>query len=342
MPTIEEVFNKLRGYTNLMLVETGIDKNNPLFVENMKMVAQFLKGYSEPRTILGYGHVLTKHLIPFTIKINKRISELSEQDLAILYDSIEKNKTLTLKASIACVNKYRVMLGRAKLSLSRIRYYNPKVCLSTQAKFYVDLTPEEIERIEANADSLEMALMIEVMAYSGLRPAEALGLRWEDISFMEKEGIQMILANIVHRPGDYGAKGKKGERVVPLSPRAVSLIKRIMAEHGIEDTHDPQVAQERIIPLEYPSMVKQFKAAVSRAAIPKRNYPITPHKLRHYFAIHYLKLGGSPAELMQLMKINIQILQIYIQISGRAVEDAYFNKFYREVLEKKKYKKPTI
>jgi len=328
--TVEEAKVYLQDLLKRTVIEHDFKPTDSLLVENARMIWAFLKKYEgEPRTFRRYGTSLFKHFLPFTVEAGERLYEVNERDLAVFYDRLEVDKILALKSAVSCINWHRLSRDLPKIEYRKIKYHNPGVKTSTEAKFYVDLTPEEVLAIEKNMSTVELALAAEAMAYSGLRPGEALGLRWRDITFEEKEGILVAFAFIEHRPGQYGAKGKKGERTVPLSPRAVKLLKIIMQENGIQDPHDPTVADERIVPYEKITLEYEFKKAVARAAIRKRSYPITPHKLRHFFAIHYLKMGGSPAELRQIMKINLQILQIYIELSGVAVKEAYFQKFYK-------------
>ena len=76
-------------------------------------------------------------------------------------------------------------------------------------------------------------------------------------------------------------------------------------------------------------MKDEFDKAVHEAGIRRRGYSITPHKLKHYFAINYLRLSGNPAELMEIMGINMSTLQTYLRLSGRAVKDSYFERFWK-------------
>ena len=333
--SLEDVSRYLKDVAERAIASNKLDTSNPLFNENMQCIGRFLRSKREPRTIRNYGVALIKHVLPYAMELGKRLYELDEKDLAILYERLEKNRVFVMKASCACINYHRMLNGMPRIDQRRVRLLNPNVTFTEKQKFYVDLTPEEVYAIERNVSTIELALAVELMAYSGLRPSEALGLRWGDISFKKKDEMLFAVARIKHRPGDYGAKGVKGERTVPLSPRAVRLLKHLMAECDISVADDPTVAEKRIIPYSYEMLKVEFKAAVKRAAIRPRDYPITPHKLRHYFAIHYLNIGGSPTELKQIMGIDIRTLQTYIEISGKAAEDAYFTKFYKEALKSK-------
>jgi integrase len=334
----DQVIIYLRKLLARVISQHKLDVNDSLLRENAKKIGEFVKSQKEPRTMKRYGVALFKYLLPFTLKVKKKLTEIDEKDLARFYDMLnlgESTKTLTMVTSVACINYHRLRADIPRLEYRKIKANNPNAKLSYEDKFFVDLKPEEVEAIRNNMSTVEGMLAVELMANSGLRSGEALGIRWGDLVWEKKENVDFVMARIKHRPGEYGAKGKAGERTVPLSPMAVKLLRILLANLGIDDPNDPAIAYQRIIQYAYRTMKEEFDKAVHKAGIRRRDYPITPHKLRHYFAINYLRLGGNPAELMEIMGINMSTLQTYLRLSGRVVKDSYFERFWRKFVRLK-------
>jgi len=113
--------------------------------------------------------------------------------------------------------------------------------------------------------------LVELLAYSGMRLAEATALTWGDIDF---ERNQFTVTGGVH-----GTKNHE-TRVVPLFPSLRALLERIKAERGKEITLDEPVSQIR-------SAKKAMGSACQRAKLPHFHH----HLLRHFFVSQAIEAG---------------------------------------------------
>ena len=113
--------------------------------------------------------------------------------------------------------------------------------------------------------------------------------------------------------GKGGPFGKRSKyRVVPLSARASRLLE---THFVLEDSFGltPRTAQRRI------------KAVANRARLIK---PVTPHVLRHTFAVECIRRGLSVAVVQKILgHDNLSTTQIYLNLSGDNVVSHYLEKW---------------
>ncbi len=149
--------------------------------------------------------------------------------------------------------------------------------------------------LEACADDSELRLWVELMVATGMRPGEALALRWCDIDF-DRRAVR-----VVHSVKDGNARGhgKLGStknagsvREVPLGSAIALSLGRAYLERettyrslglAIEDSDcvfAADLIDGRKAPRSTGSMAARFKRARDRAGLKG----VTPHCLRHTFA----------------------------------------------------------
>ena len=147
------------------------------------------------------------------------------------------------------------------------------------------MTPTEQDRLVNAAKTFTEQLVIFTLLDSGLRESELVSLK--------RDNIQWQQATLV-----IWGKGKK-RRVVPLSQRCRRLLEGGMCEIGARQI-------QRLV-----------KAVAGRAGITKT---ITPHVLRHTFAMRTLESGVSIVALQKLLgHADIRTTMIYLNMSN---EDA--------------------
>ncbi len=117
----------------------------------------------------------------------------------------------------------------------------------------------------------EAAKLVQLLAYSGMRKAEANGLTWGDVNF--KRGSFTVTG------GEQGTKNHEA-RVVPLFPALSDYLKQLQDE--FEEL--PQAAQSVVL-------VKDAKKALMTACKLAELPNFTHHTMRHYFVSNAIEKG---------------------------------------------------
>ncbi|MGV8168490.1 MAG: tyrosine-type recombinase/integrase [Candidatus Nanoarchaeia archaeon] len=167
------------------------------------------------------------------------------------------------------------------------------------------LEENEILALRKACQTFEEELIINVLLETGMRVSEFAKLSDDEISW-QRSCITTI------------GKGNK-RRVIPLSKTA-----RFYLTEYFKDNHkihlSPRIIQMRI------------KFVADRARIKK---PVTPHVLRHTFAVCYLHRGGNVRALQGILGHSSLITtDVYLNYSGqRVIED--FQKVWEQKPEPK-------
>ncbi len=149
------------------------------------------------------------------------------------------------------------------------------------------LTQDEADRLASACESHRERLVVWTLLDTGLRLSELLSLDRSSIDWQ------------AHRLRVVG-KGDK-RRVVPLTPRAWALLEHHFALHESIDA-SPRTLQRLV------------KRVANRAEISR---PVTPHVLRHTFAVTALQRGLSLAALQKLLgHERLETTALYLRISN--------------------------
>jgi len=211
---------------------------------------------------------------------------------------------------------YKIFLKAFMRSLGRndlVAYMKDNLReIREEGKFKVDLTLEEVFDLIDVTEQPLLKLAWALMAFDGLRPGEVLGLHFEDL---DTEKAKVILRR---REGErYGPKAKKPtdeSKAIPFNPLSMNLFKQIPQGRG------------RILPISYKTFRKWFNRYVKKAEITREAYPVTMHKLRHFFGHFYRKRHGDIRILKEIMRhSNIKYTLLYTAPSDQEVEEDYRN-----------------
>jgi integrase/recombinase XerD len=155
------------------------------------------------------------------------------------------------------------------------------------------LEEDEVLAMRQSCANFEEELVINVLLDSGMRVSELAHLREENISW-QRNCITLI------------GKGNK-RRVIPMSKRARLLLMDCFS-------------QETKFPLAMRTIQKYVKVVAERARIRK---PVSPHVLRHTFAVTYIHKGGNLRALQAILgHSSITTTDIYLNYSGiRVIDD---------------------
>lgn len=177
------------------------------------------------------------------------------------------------------------------------------------------LTGREIELLLAqpvcvDAKGFRDKAMLEVMYATGIRVTELISLDVDDVNLEQK---------IIKCAG-----GKK-TRAIPLYPaalRALSIYLREVRSSMISDPDERalfvNVSGSRMSRQGFWKILKHYQAT---AHIDKE---ITPHTLRHSFAVHLLENGADLGSLQELMgHSDISSTQLYTQMLNQKLKSVY-------------------
>ena len=152
--------------------------------------------------------------------------------------------------------------------------------------------------------------MLELMYATGIRVSELIDLNLDDVNI----DVGVIKC----------ANAKKG-RVIPLYPAALKALKVYLKEVRGSMLADPEeqalfvnVNGARMSRQGFWKILKHYQQA---AGIEKE---ITPHTLRHSFAVHLLENGADIDSLQELMgHCDISSTQVYTQMVNQKIKSVY-------------------
>lgn len=155
------------------------------------------------------------------------------------------------------------------------------------------LEQEEIDALRQACKSFDESLIVNVLLETGMRVSELAKLEKEQISW-QRECITTI------------GKGNK-RRVIPMSSRTRFYLAEYFKENFRMDWSSRWIQ-------------KVVKQVAERAQLMKK---VSPHVLRHTFAVCYLHKGGNVRALQGILgHSHIQTTDVYLNYSGtRVLED---------------------
>lgn len=177
------------------------------------------------------------------------------------------------------------------------------------------LTGKEVELLLAQPSCVDSKgfrdkAMLEVMYATGIRVTELIDLNVEDVNLE----LGIIKCN-----------GAKKTRVIPLYPaalRALSVymkdVRMLMVADPLENALFVNVGGARMSRQGFWKILKFYQA---KAGIEK---DITPHTLRHSFAVHLLENGADIGSLQELMgHSDISSTQMYTHMVNQKIKSVY-------------------
>ena len=213
-------------------------------------------------------------------------------------------------ASVRCFYKFLIFRGQLD--------HNPAKGIKlekAEKKLPQVLSGEEIELLLAQPDITEPKgcrdkAMLELLYATGIRASELINLNLKDINL---------------RSGVLYCHGSKGVRSIPVYPSAVvSVSEYIYRMRGL--ITGPESGSALFVNLNGGRLTRQgfwkiVKGYAIEAGITKE---ITPHTLRHSFALHLLENGASVKDIQTMMgHADISSTQVYVQLLDSHVKQVY-------------------
>ena len=269
-----------------------------------------------PNSIAAYLHD-ARRVTEFARMMGKTLAQLQQDDLnqltAQLVDSdISMRSVSRFISSIRTFYRFCVAEGRVKenvaadLILPKLPKHLPAVLSLAE----VDAVLHAVE--PGTRDSLRNTAIIELLYSCGLRVSELCALKLNDL-FLQ-EGFVRI-----------SGKGNK-ERLVPMSPKAVTDIQNYLAD-PLRTEPKPEARAYLFISGKGNKISRNMvfnivQALALRSGIGKE---ISPHTFRHSFATHLLE-GGADLHAIQLMlgHEDVSTTEIYTHVEDDQVREALY------------------
>ena len=268
-------------------------------------------------TIVSYERDIMKFSNYFEEK-GKKIFDLTRDDMLEYIDYLksEGKSNPTISRSIASVKRlYKYLLSKNLVEENIVENIeSPKV----DRKDLMILTQDEIEKLLEQPDLSELKgqrdkAMLEVLYSTGIRVTELISLKLEDVN----------LTN-----GYIKVKKKNSERHIPLGNLSLKCLKEyinkvrpLLIRTEEEKTLFINTNGQKMTRQGYWKILKQYK---EQATIDK---DITPHSIRHSFAVHMLQNGAEIKTVQELLgHTDIASTMMYTQIANmNSKNDNYFD-----------------
>lgn len=267
-----------------------------------------------PKTMKdNYRWPLERVLLPFTERA--AISEPAQLDQRALnrlsVELLERGpsgKPLSRFSVNSYLNAINLFLAWAAREgeMPKVRAQPPRL----PRRVVAVLSREELERLEDAAPAERDKLIVRVLADTGLRASELLGLRVRDL-------IQRDRQYLLHVSG----KGSR-ERLVPVPPAVFRRLLRLVRGRSLDErvflTLRRQAGGE-YQPLSQAGLGQMLANLGELAGLEQ---PVHPHLLRHSFATWALTRGMNPIQLAQILG-HSSLRMIYSVYSHLSSGDAY-------------------
>lgn len=280
--------------TKLKLMATEATPLAALIEEFMSSVAART---SSPRTVESYSTALQRVLLPWAKQ--EGVDEPSALDQAALDRFSTYLRTAggvrgplspsTVASYVRHVNVF-LSWARKRGSVDDVRAAAPR----PPRRLLEVLKPKEVDAMERAADSERDRLIIRLLADTGLRVGELLGLTEDDLVLEGRERYLRVLG-----------KGAK-ERLVPVTPALFTRLR-----HYLQHTRPQDAPSNRIFvglrrsrqsgfheALTKSGVEQLVRYAARKAGIQKR---VWPHLLRHSFATTAINDGLDPISLQRIL-----------------------------------------
>ncbi len=250
-------------------------------------------------------------------KQGKKIFDLTKADMQEYVEHLKENNksNSTISRSAASVKafyKYLLSKGLAEENIA-IKVDAPKV----DRKDPLILSSNEIEKLLEQPDTNELKgqrdkAMLEILYATGIRVTELISLKLEDVNLSG---------------GYIKVKKKNNERHIPLGNLSLKCLKEyinkvrpLLIKTEEEKTLFINTNGKKMTRQGYWKILKQYK---EEANIDK---DITPHTIRHSFAVHMLESGAEIKTVQELLgHTDVASTLMYTQMAGISLDNNKHN-----------------
>ena len=269
--------------------------------------------HASPNTVSSYVRDLTQFRVwlPQGSDLRRVKPAAVEEYLAHLTDQGRSAATVTRSAaSIKSFYHYLVLSGAMKASpakgvaAAKVERKCPEILTGREVELFLE-QPKCVDE-----KGFRDHAMLELLYATGIRVSELIGLDINDVNLSA---------------GFIRCRSKGKERIVPLYPAAVRALEDYVKDirpRIIADEDEPalfvNMNGERMSRQGFWKIIKYYQ---EKAEIDK---DITPHTLRHSFAVHLLENGADLRSIQEMLgHADISSTQIYTHVIKKQLKDVY-------------------
>jgi integrase len=261
-----------------------------------------VKGKLAVSTYEAYEGAIRNHIIPYFIKLQLKLRELKPYHFQNFYDELTEKGL-----SPSSVRRIHFLIGRA------LKFAMKMQMLGKNPAQYADLPKmkkykptiyngEQLEKLKERVKDTEIEAPVILAMALGLRKAEALGLRWENVDFIKNR----IFICEIRRESKSGEiikepKTEKSTRYLPMPDELATFLKKIKdkQEHYKEVFGNEYIDRDYVCtmpngqPIGSSKVNKLLNKITDELELPRIRF----HDLRHANATYLFKQGLSLKEI---------------------------------------------
>lgn len=265
-------------------------------------------------TLLSYERDINQ-LATYFNSLDKKMVDATEEDLQkyIVYLTTMGKSSATISRNVASIKAFYRYLLRNKLIKENIadKVTAPKV----EKKEFSILSVSEIEKLLEQPSSRDLKgqrdkAMLELLYATGIRVTEL---------------VSLVITDININSGYIKVKKKEKERIIPISNTALRYLKEYIESVRplLIKTEDEQslfinTNGQKMTRQGFWKILKQYK---DEAKIEKE---LTPHTIRHSFAVHMLQNGAEVKSVQELLgHTDVASTMMYAHVADMKLRDEY-------------------
>ena len=264
-------------------------------------------------TITSYITSVTQYIVWFSTRYGKAPSQLFAENVGEYKEDLNRQtvSAATFNVRMAGLHTWNEYLVSEGIQSTVVIHKNDKKKIQKQYASPATHTEQEVQRfIQSVLESQHKRdyVLVNLLAYTGLRISEALNLNLDDLHLESRE--------LVVRSG----KGNK-TRTVFLSDKVVRLIRAYVRHerdrYGLAKVSPYLFLSNRNLQLSRITVFKFFSKYSAAAGI---HPPISPHDLRHFFCSNALEKGFNVHEVAAIAgHSNIHTTLMYTNPSRKKI-----------------------
>ncbi len=293
----------------------------------MELIIQDFIDYLKSRrvaanTLVSYERDV-KQLFKHLKQVDKKMFEATSDDIQnyIAYLQTAGKSNATISRNVASIKAFYKYLLKNKLVESNIadNVVSPKV----EKKELAILSPSEVEKLLGQPRTTDLKgqrdkAMLETLYATGIRVTELVNIKVSDVNL---------------NTGYIKVKKKSKERSIPIGNIAMKCLKEyinnarpLLIKTEEEDTLFINTNGQQMTRQGFWKILKHYK---EEANIEKE---LTPHTIRHSFAVHLLQNGAEIKMVQEILgHTDVASTIMYTQMADMTLRDEYLKAHPREL-----------